>query len=210
MIKKIQLYYNTLKYLRRKQIAYRLWYFIRSRWRKFTGFTYVFDENTPLPIVSGSSISIKLNFEQSISSPTSFFNENSFKFLNLTKEFEQEINWDFGDFGKLWTYNLTYFDFLNQKENHKSDFITILEDFIQKQPTLKNANEPFPIALRGINWVKYFIQNKIQNQVYDRSLFNQYQILADNIEYHLLGNHLLENGFSMLFGAVYFQHTPFF
>ena len=30
-------------------------------------------------------------------------------------------------------------------------------------------------------------------------------ILLDNLEYHLLGNHLLENGFSLLFGAYYFQ-----
>lgn len=122
------------------------------------------------------------------------------------------IDWEFGDYGKLWTYNLTYFDFLNQKDNtnYKDDFTKIIDDFIQKQATLKNANEPFPIALRGINWVKYFIQSKIQNPVYDCSLFQQYQILADNIEYHLLGNHLLENGFSMLLGAVYFQHAPFF
>jgi uncharacterized heparinase superfamily protein len=27
----------------------------------------------------------------------------------------------------------------------------------------------------------------------------------DNLEYHVLGNHLLENGFSLLFGAYYFQ-----
>ena len=29
--------------------------------------------------------------------------------------------------------------------------------------------------------------------------------LLKNIEYHLLGNHLLENAFSLLFGAYYFQ-----
>ena len=29
--------------------------------------------------------------------------------------------------------------------------------------------------------------------------------MLNNLEYHLLGNHLLENGFSLLFGAYYFQ-----
>lgn len=203
-LKKIQLYYNTLKYLRRKQIAYRLWYFIRSRGRKLRGFSYKFTETHPL--------SISTNFDASIASYTSYLGKSHFKFLNLSQKFEQGINWEFGDYGKLWTYNLAYFDFLNQKDSDtfKSDFKIIIDDFIQKQTHLKNAVEPFPISLRGINWIKYFSQNNIQNPDYDRSLFRQYQILADNIEYHLLGNHLLENGFSFLFGAVYFQHAPFF
>ncbi len=153
--------------------------------------------------------SATLFLENSIASPFSYAPENAFTFLNLSKQFDNEIDWEFADFGKLWTYNLTYFDFLNQKEEAE-DFAVILADFIKKQPALKNANEPFPISLRGINWIKYFAKNNIQNPIYDRSLFHQYQILADNIEYHLLGNHLLENGFSMLFGAVCFQHPPFF
>jgi hypothetical protein len=32
----------------------------------------------------------------------------------------------------------------------------------------------------------------------------------DNLEYHLLGNHLLENGFSLLFGAYYFHNNNFY
>lgn len=206
-IQKIQLYYNTLKYLRRKQIAYRLFYFVRARWRKMVGFSY--EKN-----VRGTSdvpqMSATLSLVDSIPSPFSYSNKNDFTFLNLNQKFEKDIDWDFADFGKLWTYNLNYFDFLNQEEPFYNEFKEIIDHFIQKQPHLKNANEPFPISLRGINWIKYFIQNKIQNPDYDRSLFHQYQILADNIEYHLLGNHLLENGFSMLFGAVYFQDASFF
>ncbi len=205
-IQKIQLYYNTLKYLRRKQIAYRLFYFARNRWRKIVGFTY--EKN-----VQGISVvprtSATLSLVDSIPSPFSYANKNDFTFLNLNQKFEADIDWDFANHGKLWTYNLNYFDFLHQN-TEGDNFTPIFNHFIQKQPTLKNANEPFPISLRGINWIKFFAKNKIQNPAYDRSLFHQYQILADNIEYHLLGNHLLENGFSMLFGAVYFQDASFF
>ncbi len=227
---KIQLYYNTLKYLRRKQIAYRLFYFVRNKWRKAIGFSYKFEKNTPLPIFSGCSISImatdgseilKVALTPGIPAYNSYSSPNTFSFLNKTRKFDNNINWEFSDYGKLWTYNLTYFDFLNQRANviapeaepvkAKNEAMQVLlNDFIQKQPFLKNANEPFPISLRGINWIKYFIQNNIQNRDYDRSLFHQYQILADNIEYHLLGNHLLENGFSLLFGGVYFQNSAFF
>jgi Heparinase II/III-like protein/Heparinase II/III N-terminus len=202
-LKKIQLYFNTIKYLRWRQISYRVWYLLRNRWRKSTGFSYYLKKNTPL--------STKPLFEQSIDAHTSFSSEKGFTFLNLTKKFDTEIDWEFADYGKLWTYNLTYFEFLNQNAQNTegSPFLTIIEDFIKKLPQLKNATEPFPIALRGINWIKFFAKNNIQNLQYDRSLFHQYQILADNIEYHLLGNHLLENGFSMLFGAVYFQHKDY-
>ena len=41
------------------------------------------------------------------------------------------------------------------------------------------------------------------------SLYAQYMRLLDNIEYHLMGNHLLENGFSLLFGGVYFGDARF-
>ena len=34
--------------------------------------------------------------------------------------------------------------------------------------------------------------------------------LKDNLEYHILGNHLLENAFSLLFGSIYFNDDSFF
>ena len=36
-------------------------------------------------------------------------------------------------------------------------------------------------------------------------MYNQYIRLLNNLEYHILGNHLLENGLSLLFGAYYFK-----
>lgn len=42
------------------------------------------------------------------------------------------------------------------------------------------------------------------------SLYAQYHILLDNLEYHILGNHLLENGFSLLFAGYYFKNKKFY
>ena len=156
---KILLYYNTLKFLRRKQIAYRLWYFLRQRYRRITHFQYVFKEYPSLAekIENSYLNSIKFKLDPSIAAYSSFSKENDFTFLNLNKKFDNEIDWEFGDYGKLWTYNLTYFDFLNQNETEtdKGDCIKIIEDFIQKQTKIKIGNEPFPISLRGINWIKF-------------------------------------------------------
>lgn len=134
---------------------------------------------------------------------------NRFKFLNLEKSFET-IDWNYADYGKLWTYNLNYFEFLNQKKIAAESGLLLIEDFIKKKASLKDALEPYPLSLRGINWVKFLSQHKIIDPAINSCLFNDFQRLKDNLEYHLLGNHLLENGFSLLFAAVYFRHDSFY
>ena len=184
---------RTIKFLKPKQINYRLYYIIRSRFRKLIGIK---------PILSKKSDSNLLKLQNSIHIIDSYLGDSSFCFLNLSKRFEPKIDWNYATYGKLWTYNITYFDFLSQ--NHK-DSLFMIENFIDNIESIKDGLEPFPISLRGINWIKYLSYNKIKNQKIDNSLYAQYYILLDNLEYHLLGNHLLENAFSLLFGAYYFQ-----
>ncbi len=54
------------------------------------------------------------------------------------------------------------------------------------------------------------VKHSIENENIDKLLYCQYIILMKNIEYHLLGNHLLENAFSLLFGAYYFENDMFY
>jgi uncharacterized heparinase superfamily protein len=86
----------------------------------------------------------------------------------------------------------------------------LIHNFIDQSSTLKDGLEPFPISLRGINWIKFLVQYEINDSKIDDSLLAHYHILLDNLEYHLLGNHLLENAFSLLFGAYYFQNENFY
>jgi hypothetical protein len=142
----------------------------------------------------------KLSIKRSRFEPKSSYKNSEFTMLNLSKRFESKIDWNFADYGKLWTYNLTYFEYLNKKED-----VSLIYDFIENICSVKDGLEPFPISLRGINWIKFLSKYKIKDKKIDDSLYAQYYILLDNLEYHLLGNHLLENGFSLLFGAYYFQ-----
>ncbi len=192
--KKILLF-NTIKYLKLTQIFFRVFYVARDQIRQYINFTY--DLHIP-------SSTTKLTFKKSILFVNSF-NNNTFKFLNKPHTFEETINWNFPSYGKLWTYNLTYFDYLNQEDISKKEGIEIINDFIDQSNHIKDGLEPFPISLRGINWIKFLVRHIINDQNINDSLYAQYQILMDNLEYHLLGNHLLENGFSLLFGAYYFQ-----
>ncbi len=200
-IKKISLLYNTVKYLKPIQIRYRVYYALRKKLRNLTGFAY------PLSMPSDSE---SLKLLGGIAAPKSYEAENRFTFLNLTHRFENRIDWNFKKYGKLWTYNLNYFDFLNQDGMDIKDGLRLIRDYIESLSYIEDGLEPFPVSLRGINWIKFLSRHKIDDPNIDSSLYAQYCILMDNIEYHLLGNHLLENGFSLLYGAYYFKDEKFY
>jgi hypothetical protein len=182
---------HTIKFLKPIQVYYRLFYFIRSRYRKIIGFGYNYKEESNIT---------PLKLDKSIDNAYSVYKNGNFSFLNLSKRFDKNIDWNYGEYGKLWTYNLTYFEYLQKKED-----IELIYDFIENIENIKDGLEPFPISLRGISWIKFLTYHSIEDKKIDESLYAQYYILMDNLEYHLLGNHLLENGFSLLFGAYYFE-----
>lgn len=182
-------------YLRFIQIYFRLYYFVRKRFRSFLGFSY------PLSVTSEHE---KIVLHRSVFSYDSF-KEDGFTFLNRSHSFAGEIEWDFSEFGKLWTYNLAYFEYLNQENISQEEGLKLINSFIDQSNNLHDALEPFPISLRAINWIKFLLYHDVRSTKIDASLYAQYKILIDNLEYHILGNHLLENGFSLLFGAYYFN-----
>lgn len=192
---KIFLLIRTVKYLKLKQILYRLFYALRGKYRSFVRFKYKFNLYR-----KGKALAFVPMIDNNIS-----YESNSFTFLNKSVAFNNGIDWDYDDNGKLWTYNLNYFDYLNQKSMTCEIGQALMYLFIDQIQTLKNANEPYTISLRGINWVKFLSKHNIEKKSLDRYLYSQYRILLDNLEYHILGNHLLENGFSLFFGGYYFK-----
>lgn len=130
----------------------------------------------------------------------------NFTFLNLSKQFKSdEIIWDKSEYGKLWVYNLNYMDYLLQPNIEKETGLKIITIFIKNLHNNHIALEPYPISLRGINWIKFFSKHSILDRSFTSSLYAQYKILLKNIEYHVLANHVLENGFSLLFGSFFFN-----
>ena len=181
---------NIVKYIKFIQIYYRLFYLLRAKFRNFICFKYCLIKPSN-PIVLILKEGIKNCY---------FISGYEFCFLNLKHDFKDKVDWNFSSYGKLWTYNLNYFEFLNQKDD-----VRLIYDFIEKIPFVKDGLEPFPISLRAVNWIKFLIKYEINDSTINDSLYAQYYILLDNLEYHLLGNHLLENGFSLIFGGYYFN-----
>ena len=156
-MKKIVILYNTIKYLKPIQIYYRLYYFVRNRFFK-------------------KSYKKELNVERkkallwndTLLNPNSYIEKTKFNFLNIEKDFNQEIDWNCKEFGMLWAFNINYFDFLNQQTIDVKDGIRLIKDYISKDSLLKVGKASYPISLRGINWVKFLIKNKISDKEIDQ------------------------------------------
>lgn len=193
----LKLLINTIKHLKLKQVHYRIFYLLRN---KFLNKEYNFDfkeEVTPLQWISYYTLQ------------DSYLQNNYFIFLNIEHQFDK-IDWNYNAYGKLWTYNLNYFDYLNQDNMTKEQGLFLINAFIANKKTIVDGFEPYPISLRGINWIKFLSVHKINDNKINTFLYNDYLRLLDKLEYHILGNHLLENGFSLLFAAYYFKEERFY
>lgn len=197
-IKNFFLYVNTIRYLKIKQIYYRLFYLIRDKTFKRN----YFKKDSPK--------CASLFWNNRYAHQNTYFDNDTFVFLNQKKHFQNGINWNFDEYGKLWCYNLNYFEFLNQEEISREEGLRLIADYVNQCSSLQDGLEPYPISLRGINWIKFLSTHNLRESSINEILNNHYRILFDNIEYHLMGNHLLENGFSLFFGAYYFKNNSFY
>lgn len=130
---------------------------------------------------------------------------NVFMFLNLEHEF---AGWNFNGYGNLWTYNQNYFDFVNQAGMTIEDGEHWMDGFNKQLPALdaQLSMDPYPIALRSINWIKFFFRypDSVTKERLD-SLYSQVRLLEKKLEYHLLANHLLEDAFALYIAGAYFS-----
>ena len=193
---KVLLVYHTIRHLKYKQIFFRVWYFLRNR---ISPPIY-----KPLKLKDNAG-SVSSPLVLSPKKSCLYLGDNCFKFLNIKHCFDDEIDWNFEKYGKLWTYNLNYFEFVNQYNLNERKCRALVKNFTKSLKSDYIGLEAYPISLRGINLIKFFIENKISDILLLESLYGQYNLLRKKIEFHLLGNHLLENGLSLLAGGVYFN-----
>ncbi len=198
----ISKYYHTIKFLKPIQIRYQIWYRIRRFYRNFFKINYNLSiQKEGFPLILKKWIDKDNSF---LNGQMHFLNQISDYPKNDEFEFDR-IDWNADSYGKLWTYNLNYMDYLVQSDMTRETGDNLINQFISDLQGNKIGLDPYPTSIRSINWIKFFSKNQVTNANFSASLYAQYQILVDNLEYHLLGNHLLENGFSLLFGAFFFK-----
>src|SRR5690606_16750082 len=95
--------FSTISYLKFSQIVWQI--IIRIKRPRF-----LLSENVPDTELQQINFSLDSRCEMSL------YPEDTFVFLNLKKSFSDGIDWNFLDYGKLWNYNLEYFNFLHQPD----------------------------------------------------------------------------------------------
>ena len=203
MLSKLLLVFRTLVHLRPVQAYYQVYYRLRGRFKKpiqYASLKGYKEVKKPLQLIDAPFIPASTKV---VNKPGE---KIEFTLINLSVTFEKSsVDWNHGGHGKLWTYNLNYFDFLFDKGLTDQAATDLIQLYTADLSQHKDGLEPYPISLRGINWIKFMAQHGINHQPWNESLYQQYQVLVAYLEYHLLANHLLENGFSLLFGAYYFR-----
>jgi uncharacterized heparinase superfamily protein len=193
LLNKITRLYHTVKYLKAKQIF----------WRVVDLFPRFISENknysTPIEIRKSN---IFIPREQITSDYINF------TFLNETNSLK-EVGWNNNISSKLWIYNLHYFECLLQVNSSAVQFesqVKLIENWIENNPFGKGTGwEPYPTSLRIINWIKWHWLTAGLSDKAKLSLWNQVRWLKNRPEYHLLGNHLFINAKALLFASAFFN-----
>ncbi|MFT4906436.1 MAG: putative heparinase superfamily protein [Oleispira sp.] len=190
---KLLTYFHTLKYVKFSQIYYRIV-------KRFT-------HPSPNEIIgelaecSGSWVCHSL-YEQKL------YAGNRVRFLNQDGDVNKAYDWNSETHTKLWLYNLHYFDDLNADGSSERAplQLDLLKRWIDENPAaLGNGWEPYPTSLRIVNWVKAFLSGISTDQAILSSLAKQAGFLSQDLERHILGNHLFVNAKALIFSGTYLQ-----
>ena len=202
--------FHTVKYLKPVQIYGRLWFKLYK----------------PKPDMSSAPAtrSIKADLVNPCKKSPSLLSPYRFRFLNQEYELNSVKDWNNPRWGKLWLYNLHYFDYLNENnppippltkggfsdeengEKKNGIYQQIIERWIEENPPgIGNGWEPYPASLRIVNWIKWILDGNSLPDEALHSLAVQTRYLFKKLEYHLLGNHLFANAKALIFAGLFFD-----
>ncbi len=203
LLRSCWLYAVTVRYLKPGQLLWRIWY--RLIW--WPTVHQLVKVPTPARAQLGE-------WRPAIVKPQSCFPGPVFTFLNREVDFGETIDWQYDANGRLWTYNLHYFDFLNATSESAPDAGTasdeignrIIQHWIDNNPpTTGTGWEPYPVSLRVVNWIKWTLDGHSLSHAALESLFIQARWLSARLEHHILANHLFTNLKALCFAGVYFD-----
>lgn len=186
--------FHTIIHLRHEQIIFRIISYLKFVRGRIVP-KYSLAQSQSVSIIDLERLPVFINVYESFSQPSTFC------FLNIKHSFSDDIDWNYSEFGKLWTYNLNYFEFLLQAGIRKETGLKLIKSYVGSWEKNFVGFEPYPMSLRIINWVKFCMRHKIVDIEISRSIFYQTKHLSRNLEFHLMANHLLENAFAICIGA---------
>lgn len=190
--------YHTLRHVKPVQVSYRLKYGLRRihSLKKTVPGELKFFSLSMLPVPSPQKI-LKIT-DDGI----------EISLLNKTKIYKERIQWGDLNFGRLWNYHLQYADFLKQNDLSVDFRAELALDLYRWLERGKLKPEPYPASLRIMNVIRFLSENhgeiEAESEIIEY-LYSELHFLTNRLEYHLLGNHLMENAFALLMGGVSFD-----
>lgn len=194
MFRKLLLVLHTVKYLKWIQINYQIWYKLKNRILQIHWYKK-YAENKLYPVRIPNSRKLILAERKCLGA-------NIFFFLNIEHTFQEQIDWNFMGYGKLWNYNLQYFDYLLDTQISDAEKEYLLNDFSEKLVGGYIKPEPYPVSLRVINWIIYCSEANVNSPIFFKALKYQINYLENNLEFHIQANHLLENYIALAFSGL--------
>ena len=111
-------------------------------------------------------------------------------------------NWDPPELPRLWRYHLHYFDDIESPH-----FAAIARRWIVENPSGSGPGwEPYPLSRRIPNWIAWILRGNEPCAGMLASLADQAGAMERQLEYHLLGNHLLANLRALIFAGCFFPN----
>lgn len=138
----------------------------------------------------------------------SFLRPWVFRFLNEERELGGAAGWDSPSLGKLWRYNLHYFDDLTAEgsEGRGAWHQEWILRWVRENPPGRGTGwESYPTSLRMVNWIRWALAGNVLPPECLRSLAVQARWLFGRLERHLLGNHLWANAKALVFSGAFFE-----
>lgn len=131
-----------------------------------------------------------------------------FEFLSERRHVRGAADWSRADWPLLWRYHLHYFDDLNAVDfaARAAWHHALIGRWISDNPPGSAPGwDAFPTSLRVVNWIKWWLGGAPPSAEQLESARLQLAHLNERPEYHLMGNHLLENARALVFGGLYFR-----
>ena len=232
MLNKLSLYWQTIKKLTFSQLLWRFVYTVKRKCIERCG-QRVFDRiekdvsdyvnercAKPFPQAPGLDRTYyKADLDKLL--------HNEFTFLNQTVKFGEEVEWHRPEFAKgtrLWKLTINYHEYLidvaNKWKNEGVDskwgkwFECHVKEWMRHNPLgtkgygFDNWNS-YALSLRIVSWIRVCaIVGDFMSHDFKRDFVNwlavQSRFLGENIEYDILGNHIVKNWKALMWAGTFF------
>lgn len=192
---RLALYFHTARYLRPVQVYGRVLHRVLPR---------RIDLSPPPPI----RVEDRTEWVFPAGRKPTMIGPMQFHLLNTEVAVKTPGDWNDASRPKLISYNLHYFDDLNAREadSRRVWHEQLIGRWMAENPAGKGIGwEAYPLSIRVVNWVQWTLSGGRLSEEARNSLAVQTRCLARQMEYYLLGNHLLANAKALVFAGGYFK-----